>query len=201
MLLAPSLSSKRSDSILLIRGIAVDGAGNVYVAGEFSDNAFKITTPGSCSTNGTLCTITEIIDSSGAGPGKTFDLPKAIAVDDLGNAYVTGVNSDNAFKITPAGVINEIINAGDGLDRPFGVAVDVGGNVYVAGTSSDNAYKITPAGVISEIIDMTGAGSGDTLDFPIVIAVDTAGNVYVTGHDSNNAFKITASGSPNCNGS
>ncbi len=41
-------------------GVAVDGAGNVYVAGRDSDNAFRITPAG---------TITEIIDASGDGAG------------------------------------------------------------------------------------------------------------------------------------
>ena len=42
--------------------VAVDGAGSVYVAGRFSDNAFQITPPG---------TITEIIDAAGDGAGNT----------------------------------------------------------------------------------------------------------------------------------
>ena len=70
-------------------GIAVDGAGNVYVTGQFSDNAFQVTPSGG---------ITEIIDSTGDGA-----LPNegtyGIAVDGSGNVYVTGSASDNAFKI------------------------------------------------------------------------------------------------------
>ena len=47
---------------LLIRpfGIAVDGSGNVFVAGSLSDNAFKIAPDG---------VITEIIDATGDGAG------------------------------------------------------------------------------------------------------------------------------------
>ncbi len=74
------------------RGVAVDDAGNVYVAGASSDNAFRITPVG---------TITEIIDASGDGAGNTLDGSHGIAVDDAGNVYVTGVDSDNAFCIAP----------------------------------------------------------------------------------------------------
>ncbi|GAG34420.1 unnamed protein product, partial [marine sediment metagenome] len=66
-------------------GIAVDDSGNVYVTGDYSDNAFKIT-------QGEV--ITEIIDSTGDGMGNTLDYPWGIAVDDSGNAYVTGSVSD-----------------------------------------------------------------------------------------------------------
>jgi len=118
--------------------IAVDGAGNVYVAGRGSANAFKITPGG---------VITEIIDSTGDGGGNTFDAPTSIAVDGAGNVYVGGGFSDNAFKITPGGVITEIIDStGDGggntLSDPRGIAVDGAGNVYVAGFVSDNAFKL-----------------------------------------------------------
>ncbi|MCH8053459.1 MAG: SBBP repeat-containing protein [Planctomycetes bacterium] len=57
-------------------------------------------------TAGLARTVTEIIF------GNTLVGPVGIAVDDLGNAYVTGRFSDNAFKITPDedgdGVPNEI---------------------------------------------------------------------------------------------
>ena len=120
-------------------GIAVDGSGNVYVTGDFSDNAFKITPGG---------VITEIIDGTGDGAGNTLRSARNIAVDGSGNVYVAGLSSDNAFKITPGGVITEIIDAtGDGagntLNGPFGIAVDGSGNVYVSGVFSDNAFKIT----------------------------------------------------------
>ena len=71
-------------------GTAVDGSGNVYIAGYFSDNAFKIEPGG---------TITEIIDSMGDGGGNTLGGSLGVAVDGSGNVYVTGSTSDNAFKI------------------------------------------------------------------------------------------------------
>ena len=86
-------------------------------------------------------------------------------MDVEGNVYVAGTGSSNAFKITPAGVITEIIDAtgdsaGNRLDAPIGIAVDEAGNVYVTGAVSANAFKITPAGVITQIIDATGDGAG-----------------------------------------
>ena len=120
-------------------GIAVDGSGNVFVAGAVSDNVFKITPGG---------TITEIIDATGDGAGNTLDNSTLIAVDGSENLFVTGGDSDNAFKITPGGMITQIIDAtGDGagntLDRPIGIAVDGSGNVFVTGRFTDNAFKIT----------------------------------------------------------
>ena len=84
-----------------------------------------------------------------------------IPVDGSGNVYVLGFGSDNAFKITPGGVITEIIDAtGDGagnmLNLPFGIAVDGSGNVYVAGFLSNNAFKIALAPIIEDLTDAVG---------------------------------------------
>jgi len=176
-------------------GIGTDLSGNVFVTGAFSDNAFKITTPGTCSTGGTVCTITEIIDNAGDGGSNTLNNPIGVATDLAGIVFVTGFGSDNAFKITPGGTITEIIDGtGDGggntLFLPFGVATDSSGNVFVAGRDSANAFKITPGGAITEIIDITGDGVGNALFTVFSIATDLSGNVFVTGFSSDNAFKI-----------
>ena len=179
--------------------VAVDGAGNVYVAGDISDNAFKIEPDG---------TITKIIDQDGDGTN-LFDAPIGVAVDGAGNVYVTAQNTHNAFKITPDGTITEIIDQdGDGTNRlntANGVAVDAAGNVYVTGRESHNAFKIEPDGTISQIIDCNGnrpideiidcAGPGTKLfEHAFAIAVDSEGNVYVPGTISHNAFKIEPDG-------
>ena len=91
--------------------------------------------------------VTEII----FGP-ETLEEPYGIAVDDSGNVYVTGSDSDNAFKSTPDGVITEIIDstgdgAGNRLNGPCGIAVDASGNVYVTGRYSHNAFDLAVVAV------------------------------------------------------
>jgi len=176
------------------RRIATDSAGNVYVPGQTSNNVFKIDTPGTCSTTGTLCTITQIIDSTGDGLGNTFSSPNKVATDSLGNVFVTGNISDNAFKIAPDGTITEIIDAtGDGagnlLDGTNGIATDSFGIVYVTGAGSANAFAIAPDGFIFEIIDGTGDGVNSLVNAG-GIATDSFGHVFVVGVTSGNVFEI-----------
>ncbi len=135
--------------------------------------------------------IAQFIDSNGDGAGNGLSGPQGIVVDPVGNAYVSGFLSDNAFKITPGGAITEIIDAtGDGigntLDGPNGIVVDGVGNVYVAASNSNNAFCVSSGGAISELID-----AGDGCVGPIGIAVDIAGNLYLACVHSDNAFKIT----------
>jgi len=200
-------------------GVATDTTGNVFVAGQNSKNVFKITTPGTCSTGGTPCTIAEIIDSTGDGAGNTLFQSFGVATDTSGNVFVSGlkIGGGNAFKITTPGTcstsgtpctITEIIDttgdgAGNPLDTPRGIATDTSGNVFVSGSFSSNVFKITTPGTcstggtpctIAEIIDSTGDGAGNPLAFPFTVVTDLSGNVFVVGPLSNNAFEITPGG-------
>jgi cysteine-rich repeat protein len=171
-------------------GIAVDGLGNVYVTGYWSQNAFRIDPNGM---------ITQIIDATGDGEGNTLTRPTDVAVDESGNVYVAGGLGHNAFRIDPSGGITEIIDAtGDGAGNPLGITAEVAmggsGNVYVTGFFSTNAFRIEPNGVITEIIDITGDGEGNTLLGIASVAVGGLGNVYVTGAITDNAFRIDPSG-------
>jgi hypothetical protein len=156
--------------------------------------------PGLVSAHLTLET-DQIIDSAGA-PGSIvgLDYSFGIAVDANDNAYVSGYNSHNVFKITPGGTITEIIDAtGAGLGAPLTgpsrLATDSAGNVYVIGEDSDNAFKIEPDGSTTELIDMLGDGQGNLLDGPKGIAVDSAGNVFVSSWNNAQVFRIEPDGS------
>ena len=149
-------------------------------------------------------TVTQIIDATG-DVTNGLDYPAGIAVDAAGNVCVGGRDSNNAFRITPGGVIEQIIDStGDGgfngLSAARWVAVDGSGNFYLTGAVSDNVFRIeasttcstggTPC-TITEIINEDGDGSSK-LDYPIGVAVGPTGNVFVAGYGSHNAFRIDA---------
>jgi sugar lactone lactonase YvrE len=144
-------------------GVAVDGAGNVYIANS-GNNAVKEYN----AATGQLSTLV----SSG------LDGPQGVAVDAAGNVYIADTD-DNAVKEYNAatGQLSTLVSSG--LNQPEGVAVDSAGNVYVADTD-DNAVKEydTATGQLSTLVS-----SG--LNFPGGVAVDSAGNVYIADTDDN----------------
>lgn len=145
------------------QAVAVDAAGNVYIADNGGGAVYKVTPAG--------------VQTTVAG-GLTH--PDGIAVDGAGNVYVASGSPSvtSLTKITPAGAQSTL---GSGISFGAGMAVDAAGNVYVAATGSNTVVKLTPAGM------QTTVGTG--LSSPDGVAVDAAGNLYIA--NATNSGSIT----------
>ncbi|MBZ5536572.1 MAG: SBBP repeat-containing protein [Acidobacteriia bacterium] len=136
--------------------VAVDGSGNVYVAGLSDSSWGSPVRPYS----GNYDAYAAKLDSGGNLLWSTFlgggaaDYGEALEVDGSGNVYVAGVSEANwgsplraygggrdayAAKLDSSGnLVWNIFLGGNGDDQAYGLAVDGSGNVYVAGSSSAN---------------------------------------------------------------
>ncbi len=194
------------------RAIVVDGAGNVYVTGYSTGNGTGADFATiKYSPNGEQLWPTTSAPNRGRynGPGNWDDFATAIALDNLGNIYVTGASEGNGtgwdyvtIKYNPGGTAlwvrrynyNEANNmAGNRHDVPAAIAVDGAGNVYVTGSSwrsrkvNTEVYpyydyatiKYDTDGVRKWAKRFFGQNKGH--DYGCAIALDTQGNVYVTG--------------------
>ncbi len=180
-------------------GVAVDSAGNVYVADNGNHTIRKV------SAAGVVTTLAGLAGSGGSADGTgsaaRFSLPNGVAVDSAGNVYVADFNNHTIRKVTPAGVVTTLagragsFGSADGTGGaarfifPTDVAVDSAGNVYVADTGNYAIRKVTAAGVVTTL-----AGSAARFDQPQGVAVDSAGNVFVTDRTDHTIRKVTAAG-------
>ena len=177
-------------------GVAVDGAGNIYVADRGNHAIRKITADGAVTTLAGLAGSSGT--TNGSGSAARFNTPTGVAVDGLGNVYVADFGNHAIRKITSDGVVTTLAGTAgtsgskDGTGsaalffNPYGVAVDSAGNVFVADYGNDTIRKITSSGVVTTlggyagyIETADGSGSAARFSSPTGVAVDSSGNLYV----------------------
>jgi streptogramin lyase len=186
-------------------GVAVDNAGNVYVADTGNDTIRKITPKGTVSTLAGQAG--QIGNADGVGSDARFWGPADVAVDNASNVYVADSRNSTIRKITPDGSVSTFagrvgqggdvdgVGSGARFDYPLGVAVDRAGVVYVADTGNNAIRRITPEGAVSTVVFRV-AGGDDTSRFsaPSSVAVDNAGNIFVADTGNNTIREITPDG-------
>ena len=87
-------------------GVAVDSAGNVYVADNDNDTIRKVTPAGVVTTLAGLAGSSGSAD--GTGSAARFNGPADVAVDSAGNVYVADQNNYTIRKVTPGGVVTTL---------------------------------------------------------------------------------------------
>lgn len=194
------------------RGIAVDGAGTVYVSDSGNHTIRKISPTGSVTTlagsPGNFGT------TDGPGAAARFGDPVGLAADANGRIYVADSLNSTLRRITPAGAVSTLAGApgqsgsvdGTGtaarLVRPFGVAVDAAGTtVYVSDTGARVVRKVTSDGVATTLAGTTGVngtadGTGPAAQFstPAGLALDPTGTLFVVDGATHTLRRITAAG-------
>ena len=149
-------------------GVAVDSAGNVYIADSRTDRIRKVDSTGTITT---IAGTGRFGFSGDGGPAVEAELfnPAGVAVDSAGNVYIADSWNQRIRKIDSTGTITTIAGtgefgfSGDGgqaveaedLRNPRGVAVDSAGNVYIADVSDHRIRKVDSTGTITTI-----AGTG-----------------------------------------
>lgn len=145
-------------------GIAVDDAGNLYVA-DTGNNAVEEIPIGCLSSS---C----VIAMSGG-----FNGPKGVVVDDRGNVFVADTGN-NAVKEIPAGCTSSscVILVGNGLNGPTGIAVDNQGYGYVADTGNNAVKGFQTGGSLSGTLGGGFIGPTGVAESEFVLYVADTGN-------------------------
>ncbi len=206
--------------------LALDTAGNLYVADSYNYVIRKLTPDGAVTSFAGLAGVSGRHD--GQGDRARFGFPISVALDSSGNVYVADLLNNAIRKISPDGMVLTLAgrmsyDAGnaDGTGsaaqfyHPDGLAVDSGNNLYVADAGNQTIRHITPDGVVTTLAGLAGQpgnadGLGSVARFchPASLALDGLGNLYVTdvgnaairkgfvGPPTNTAISLIAKQSP-----
>lgn len=171
-------------------GVAVDAAGNVYVADTYNDRIRRIGIDGVVST-----VAGDERPGYQDGPGETarFDTPTALARDALGNLWVADLRNNAIRKVSPLGEVTTLTrtapeDAGaDLLRRPLAIAVTHDGLLYVGEMASGRVLQFARSG---QAHVLTGIESRTRLSRPAGLVVGDAGDLHVTDAGSHRVHRI-----------
>lgn len=195
-------------------GIAVDAAGNLYIADGGNARVRRV------SPSGTISTVAGngqggVSGDGGPATSAAVSNPSAVAVDAAGNLFISQTSFHLIRQVRSNGAIASYAGtgiagfSGDGgpgtaarLSGPQGLGVDALGNLYVADSQNHRIRKITPQGSISTVAGngkaaLSGNGGAATLaslSIPAGVAADASGNLYIGDTGNARVRMVNSSG-------
>jgi uncharacterized repeat protein (TIGR01451 family) len=162
-----------SAQISSVSGLALDSAGNLYIADPVNSTVRKLSPAGIITTVAGQSNRHGYSGDGGPATSARLAAPEALAVDPEGNLYIADGDNRNIRKVSPDGMIGTIAGtgrmgySGDGglatkaeLGSLRGVALDAAGNIYVA-DHSNNVVRVLQAAGTLPLLTVTATHSGN----------------------------------------
>jgi sugar lactone lactonase YvrE len=194
-------------------GVAIDTAGNLYIADTSNNRIRRV------DTNGMISTIAGTNNGYSGDGGwaqyAKFSGPAGIFLDKSGNVYVADSGNNRVRKIDSNGLVTTVVGngsagfSGDGgmatgasLNNPNGVTMDGYGNLYIADTYNQRVRKVDRNGIITTLAGTgsasysgdNGAATNATLFWPFSIVVDDYNNVFIADNNNSRVRMIAFNG-------
>ncbi|HEY5041321.1 MAG TPA: hypothetical protein VIK53_04905 [Verrucomicrobiae bacterium] len=206
------------------KGVAVDPAGDLFIADTFDNCIRKV------DTNGIISTVAGIRGVGGIGfmgdgepaTNARLNLPFGVALDDNGNLFISDSGNSRIREVNTNGIINTVAGSaaqgfsGDGgaatnagLSSPQGIFVDAFGYLYIADTVAQRVRQVDANGIITSIAGKGGNGgfgAGDgiyatnaSLWNPAGVALDNFGNLLIVDKSNLRIRKVFTGRDPELN--
>lgn len=202
-------------SLSNLTSLALDAAGNLYIADAHNMCVRKVTPGGIISTVAGTNGVQGFSGDGGPATNARLNVPASVMFSG-GNLYIADSSNQRIRRVSSNGTITTIAGnsltagfSGDGglatnasLAFPLGMATDSLGNLYFADANNNRVRRITPAGVITTVAG-NGAGrfagdagpaTGASLNIPEDVAVNGVGNLLIADTGNNRVRKVDSSG-------
>jgi hypothetical protein len=196
-------------------GMALDAAGNLFIADSGNNRIREV------GTSGVIMTVAgggiNYPGNGGMATNASMNNPSGVAVDTCGNLFIADTSNDFVRKVGTDGIITTVAGLGypgysgdgyaatnAGLNEPFGISADSSGNLFIADTANNRVRVISANGTISTVAgNGLGGSSGDggpaanaTLNNPFSVAVDASGNLFIADTINHRIRKVTNNQGP-----
>lgn len=196
-------------------GVAVDRAGNIYIADTSNSRVREVTTA-----TGIIQTVAGngmaggYTGDGGPATSATLNGPRGLFVDNAGNIFIGDLVSNACCirEVTAAGIIQTVVGKGTSVDDgvpaasaavqyAYAVAVDSAGNIFYAEGSGQVREVVAATGLVHTVAGTNGvAGYGGDggpatsaeVNSPRGVAVDSAGNIFLADHNNNRIREVVA---------
>ncbi len=188
-------------------GVAVDAAGNIFIADQHNNRVRMVSSKGIITT--VAGSKAGFSGDGGAAASAQLSNPGGVAVDRAGNLFIADGGNNRVRMVNAAGIITTVAGGapgfgGDGgpaisahLASPGDVTVDENGNLFIADQGNYRIRRVNPAGIINSVAGTSDDGrpaSFAQFFFPNNIAADGAGNLFIADTDMHRIRKITPDG-------
>jgi sugar lactone lactonase YvrE len=167
---------------ILVNGLAVDGAGNIFLADEHDGVIRRVDT------------MTGVITTLATG----FERPDGLATDAAGNLFIAE-SFNGSIRRIDAGTGDVTTAAGGGLNHPTLVAVDGMENLYIFESNENRITRVDATTGTATAVVGGGAFAGDgglaslaSFTYPGGLAVDGAGDVFIADYGVSRVRRVDA---------
>jgi sugar lactone lactonase YvrE len=173
----PGVQTTMANGLNSPGGVAVDGAGDLFIADSNNHRVVEVT-PGGVETT---------------VPATGLSAPNGVAVGGAGDLFITDQNNNRVIEVTPSGVQTTV--PAIGLSDPNGVAVDGAGDLFITDQNNNRVVEITPGGV-QTTVPATGLSGFAVYSGSLensFVAVDAAGDVFIADNGNSQVVEVTPS--------